>query len=259
MLNHATSAVFQPRHIETVTSLARVRNQPQMTEEILPFTVRLVRNEIDLNKAVDIRHSAYARHMPVVADTLIAPEKSDTEDGVVVLLAESKLDGSPLGTVRIETNRYRPLNLEKSIDLPNSRRNQSMAQVCRLGITQGIVGRLVKIILVKASFQYCEQNQIQWAMVAARSPLDRQYAQLMFEDVFPGSGYIPLPHMNNVPHRVMEFEIDTGKSRWTRAQHPMLKFFCDTYHPDIAIDNDEAGNDVAVLRPNSSWGNANAN
>lgn len=258
MLHHATSSVFQPRRIQTMGSRVDSLNAQTMTEERLAFTVRLVRNEEDLNKAVQIRHSAYARHMPAVAETLIFPEKADTEDGVVVLLAESKLDGSPLGTVRIQTNRYQPLSLEKSVDLPAWLMDQPLAQVSRLGITQGIIGRMVKIILVKASFQYCEHQEIRWAMVAARAPLDRQYAQLMFEDVFPGSKYIPLPHMNNVPHRVMQFEIETGKSRWTEACHPLLKFFCDTYHPDIAIDDSDITGSMDMVKPFSSWGYASA-
>ncbi len=36
----------------------------------------------------------------------------------VVLLAESKLDGTPLGTARIRTNVHRPLHIEESVELP---------------------------------------------------------------------------------------------------------------------------------------------
>lgn len=70
-------------------------NRLTTKEERLPFWVRLVRNEADLRKAVHIRHAAYARHVPDLAHQLQEPEATDYEDGVVVLLAESKLDGSP--------------------------------------------------------------------------------------------------------------------------------------------------------------------
>ena len=43
---------------------------PKMIEEVLPFTVRLVGDDDDLNKAVKIRHSAYSRHLPLFAETL---------------------------------------------------------------------------------------------------------------------------------------------------------------------------------------------
>lgn len=57
----------------------------------------------------------------------------------------------------------------------------------------------------------------------------------MFEDMFPDAGYIPLAHMDNVPHRMLGFEIESGQARWTQAKHPLLKFFCHTLHPDISV------------------------
>ena len=92
--------------------------KPVVTE-ILPFTVKLVRNRAELNKAVSIRHSAYARHIPAFAESLRTPESADSEPGVVVLLAESKLDGSSMGTMRIQTNEFKPLRLEQSVALPD--------------------------------------------------------------------------------------------------------------------------------------------
>lgn len=237
MIHHATSSVFQPHRIETLGSRGDSLNAPTMTEERLPFTVRLVRNEADLNKAVQIRHSAYARHMPEVAETLIFPEKADTEDGVVVLLAESKLDGSPLGTVRIQTNRYRPLSLEKSVELPAWLKDQFLAQVSRFGVINGTIGRLVKMVLVKGCLQYSEHSGIDWDVIAARAPLDRTYKQLTYQDIFPDAGYIPLAHMGNVPHRIMGFEVETCTERLTQLNHPLLNFFCRTYHPDLDVGN----------------------
>ena len=118
MIEPVTSAAFQPYRIKTLASRVGALNAPAMSEELLPFTVRLVRNEGDLSKAVSIRHSAYARHLPEFAETLKSPETADAENGVVVLLAESKLDGSPLGSMRIQTNQYKPLCLEQSVTLP---------------------------------------------------------------------------------------------------------------------------------------------
>lgn len=210
-------------------------DHPGISEERLPFSVRLVRSESELRKAVEIRHAAYARHMPEVAKTLKVPESLDLDADAAVLLAESRVDGSPLGTIRIQSNRHQPLALERSIQFPEWLQGKVLAHVSRLGVAQGLAGRLVKTVLIKASFQYCEANGIDWAIVAARTPLDRQYAALLFEDIFPEAGFVPLPHMNNVPHRVMGFEIETGRARWTEANHPLLGFFCHTYHPDIDV------------------------
>ena len=211
-------------------------SRTEMTEELLPFTLRLVRTPAQLEKAVELRHLAYARHLPGLAETLKEPESADFEDGVVVFLAESKLDGSPLGTMRIQTNDFKPLCLEQSVELPDWLRTRRLAEATRLAVTNDKVARLVKAILFKTYFVYCRQIGIEWLVIAGRSPIDRQYDRMLFKDVFPELGYIPVPHVGNLPHRVMSFHIDTAKRRWAAVNHPMLDFMCHTHHPDIALD-----------------------
>lgn len=215
-----------------------------MTEERLAFSVRVVRNDQDLSKAVSIRHSAYARHMPDFAAKLLHPESMDAEPGVVVLLAESKLDGTALGTLRIQSNAYKPLTVEQSVTLPRWLRDRPLIEGSRLGIVGGTIGRLVKAVLIKATFKYCENEGIDWAIVAARAPIDRQYEQLMFEDLFPEQGYIPMRHGNNIPHRVMGYEIETGHQRLVDANHPLLNFMSYTHHSDIDVQ----------VEPEYEWG-----
>jgi hypothetical protein len=231
-------------HIDTTdrtdiqaTRMARLAaaSKPAMAQEVLPFTVRLVRDEKDLSKAVDIRQSAYARHLPEFAETLRVPESTDAQDGVVVLLAESKLDGSALGTMRIQTNRFSPLSLEHSVDLPDWLRVRPLAEAARLGVTDGKSGRLVKTMLFKAFFQYCQQTGIEWMVIAGRSPIDRQYERLLFSDAVPGIGYVPLLHANNLPHRIMSFEVGSAQRRWAEANHPLYDFIFRTNHPDLQL------------------------
>lgn len=221
-----TAGVQRPTRMDALNRMAT-------KEERLPFWVRVVKNEADLRKAVHIRHAAYARHVPDLAHKLQEPEATDYEDGVVVLLAESKLDGSPLGTARIQSNRFRSLSVEQSVDLPAWMDGMHLAEVTRLGIVGGTMGRLVKTVLIKAAFQYCERQGIEQAIAAGRAPIDRHYEQLLFEDLFPAKGFIPLAHAGNLPHRVMAFDIGSGPARWQQAQHPALNFFCHTRHPDI--------------------------
>lgn len=208
-----------------------------MPLERLPFSVRLVRSEADLHKAVHIRHSAYARHVPAFAESLRAPEVHDTMDGAVVLLAESKLDGTPLGTMRIQTNLLGPLPLEQSFELPPRLRRSTMAEATRLGVTEQFQGRAVKTVLFKAFFLYCQQQQIDWMVITARSPIDRQYERLMFKDVDPALGYVPLAHVGNLPHRIMCFEVQGAEQRWAGMQHPLFDFVFRTKHVDIDLGN----------------------
>ncbi len=153
----------------------------------------------------------------------------------MILLAESKLDGSPLGSTRIQTNLRQALHVEESVELPLWLQTHRMAEVTRLGIEEGRIGRLVKLALIKACFEYCEQNDVEWAVVTGRAPIDRHYEQLLFTDVFANKQPVPLRHVGNIPHRVMAFEIATGEARWTAAKHPLLNFFRHTRHPDIDI------------------------
>jgi GNAT superfamily N-acetyltransferase len=213
----------------------RAEDRLDMPTERLPFTVRRVESEDSLNKAVRIRHAAYARHLPDFARTLAMPEACDYADDTIVLLAESKLDGSPLGTARIQTNQNGALHLEESIELPDWLQGRRLAEVTRLGVDEGRIGRVVKIALIKAAFEFCEQNGIDHAVVTGRAPIDRQYEQLLFRDVFADKAMVPLHHVGNIPHRVMAFEIATGEERWTEARHPMLAFFRHTRHPDIDV------------------------
>ena len=226
-----------------------------MTQERRPFTVRIVSNETELSKAVSIRADAYGRHMPEFGEKLRIAEETDTEPGVIVLLAESRLDGTPLGTLRIQSNAYKPLKVEQSVSLPRWLRDRPLVEGSRLGIVSGSIGRLVKMVLIKATLQYCEQDGIDWAIVAARAPLDRQYDQMMFEDLFPEQGFIPMRHGNNIPHRVLGFEIDTGHQRLVEARHPLLKFMRYTDHPDIDVRVDR-DSDLGELFPVPSMSRA---
>lgn len=231
---------FQARLTPRVTPGMSPETWHGMPVERLPFTIKRVQTDEELWKAVKIRHAAYARHVPEFAKTLTQPEASDFDADGLVLLAESKLDGSPLGTARIQTNFSSPLHVEESIDLPMWLASKRLAEVTRLGVEEGRIGRLVKVALIKACFEYCEKNGIDYAVVTGRTPIDRQYEQLLFNDVFTSKAMVPLRHVGGIPHRVMQFEIGTGEERWKAANHPMLKFFKGIRHPDIDLGDRKA-------------------
>jgi len=214
---------------------AAIAGEQKVREERMPFRIKLVQTESELERAVSIRHAAYARHVPAFAATLNRPESYDYEDGTVVLLAESKLDGSPIGTMRIKTNRHSQLGLEQSVQLPDWLEYTSIAEATRLGIATGRMGMVVKTMLFKAFFQYCLKTGIEWMVITARAPLDRQYEDLLFEDVYPDGGFIPMRHIGGIPHRVMALDVLHAKARWSEAKHPLFGFMCETHHPDIDL------------------------
>lgn len=217
--------------------------------EYLPFTIRPISSQDDFSKALQIRHAAYARHLPLFANALQAPEADDLEDDVTIFLAESKVDGSPLGSARIQNNLRRPLNLERSVQLPVWLRNKRLAEARRLAVAPGSAGRLVKMALIKACLLYSIEHQLQWSVLAARSPLDRSYEKLLFRDLLDGATFIPLPRENNVPHRVLGLDMEKLEATYTQAQHPLLGFFCHTHHPDIVLAHPQDGTPQPVYPP----------
>lgn len=233
-MNHASSlANSRLQHMPPVfvapSSMADIAPNPDI--EWLPFTVRQVASATDLQKAVEVRHRAYARHLPNVAEALKVPEHDDMDENVVLLIAESKVDGSALGTVRIQTNRTQALNLEQFITLPDRINGKTIAEVRRLAVAPGTPGRLVRMLLLKAVYQICAHNNIDWILVGARPPLDRMYEQLTLADVLAGQTF--LPKQNNIPHRVLGLETRTFHDRLEATNNPLLGFFFETEHPDI--------------------------
>jgi hypothetical protein len=208
----------------------------QMTVERLPFTVRVVGSEEALYKAVAIRQAAYARHVPAFAEKLKTPEANDYDQSSMILLAEAKLDGSPVGTIRVQSNRHRSLAVEQSAELPARMRGSNMVEATRLAIAEGRVGRVTKVVLIKALYLYCLKANIDWVIATARPPLDKQYEGLLLEDLFPGQ-FIPMRHVNDIPHRVLALDIPGARTRWDEAGHPLLDFMCHTHHPDIDLSN----------------------
>jgi hypothetical protein len=121
------------------------------------------------------------------------------------------------------------------VTLPAGLRGRVLAEVTRLGVGEGRIGSVVKLALMKALFEYCEEAGVEWMIATGRAPIDRQYEQLLFQDVFGAGELVPLRHVGNIPHRVMAFEVSTAEARWRAASHPLIKFFRETRHPDIDI------------------------
>ena len=53
----------------------------EISVQRLPFTVRVVRHEQQLRKAIAIRQRAYERHLPALGELLREPEAQDRDPG----------------------------------------------------------------------------------------------------------------------------------------------------------------------------------
>ena len=205
----------------------------QKTER-LPFTIRVVRDDSGLQKAVQMRRAAYSRHLPEFAENMTI-EAPDRETETAVLLAESRLDGGALGTMRIQTNMHGPLPLQQSVRLPDWLDTARLAEATRLGVAGGTIGRMVKVALCKALFMYCGAQGMDWMVITARSPLDREYEAMLFGDVCGKPEFFPMAHVGGLPHRVLAKPVAVAQQRWAQVNHPLYKFVFETHHPDIDV------------------------
>jgi hypothetical protein len=229
--NHVPTLPFPEKFAGSFNEDGTVR----VGTERLAFEVRRAETQDDLFKAVGIRYEAYSRHLPELGRRLTAPEPADTEPGYTVLLAENRLDRSPLATVRLQVNEFGPLALERSIDLPGWLQGRKLAEATRLALADNVRGRFVTQVMFKAFFQFCLEQDVEWMVVCARPPLDRIYLSLLFEDVVPGGAFVPLRHSANIPHRALAFNVATAEARWRTAGHSMYAFMGLTLHPDIQV------------------------
>ena len=173
--------------IRSAPSPYRVR--PRTRE--LPFEVRAVRTREQLEAVVSFRFGAYRKHRPVVAEEMRTPEEGDLDPNSVVLYAKDKQSGEIVGSVRIESNFGGRHALADHLHLPEQIDGKPVAYITRLAVAHGPTGRLAKLGLFKAIYQYCLGLQIDYLTAAAPVPLDRQYASLGFSPIYPNARLFP--------------------------------------------------------------------
>jgi hypothetical protein len=221
------------------TPVVRPYSVPVETTEALPFRVRLVEGPQDLQRAVEIRSSAYSRHVPIVGQALRVAEADDHRSDVLLLIAERKADKRVLGSVRMQPNLSQPLRIEGETSLPPITHGRRLMEFMRLGVENGIAGRLVTTALVKAGYEVCHACGIEFVLVAGRVSVAKMYRAMCFDDVLEG-GTVPLSYADDLPHQIFCMPIDDADRRWREAEHGLYGFMARTEHPDIRIDYERA-------------------
>lgn len=231
------ASLVSPR-ILTITDerlhAARPEPSPLKTSD-LPFKIRIARTEAHLLKAVQVRAQAFLRHAPSFGAQLLEPESADRASGNIVLLAESKTTGAAEGSVRLETNFSYRTEFEKILDLPNFIKGKAVAQASRLGVRPGTGSTLVKMALIKASYRYCLATQIDYILIAARSPVDKFFISLGFEEIFEYPTILNFPGQGEKPLRLFAIHVASGERKWREIRHPLYSFMITEHHPDIEI------------------------
>ncbi|WP_146183320.1 hypothetical protein [Limnohabitans sp. JirII-29] len=205
--------------------------------EYLPFQVKVAREDV-LPRVVQLRAAAYGHHLPELGARLATAESADYEAGCLVICATSRMDDEVLGSMRIHTNAHRPLPLESSLELPEHYTGLRLCEATRLSVGRSPNSSVVRNALFKAFYLFTMQQEIDWMVVTGRSPVDRIYDGLLFEDVLEKNTFYPMHHVANLPHRVMSFAPPEAQALWKAKEHPLYRFVFETHHPDIDVTHE---------------------
>ena len=113
------------------------------------------------------------------------PETWDQRPNATLLIAESRIDGDALGSLRILASERGRLMVEDRVALPQSLRAVSVAEASCLAVKAGRNATLVRLMLWKAFHRYCLAAQVDTMLIAVRESALRQYEWLGFHDPQP--------------------------------------------------------------------------
>ena len=207
------------------------------------FAVRMATTDRDFRDACVVRGSAYGHHDPELAPKFGEVESLDRTEGSAVLLCRDKKTGQAIGTARVQVSAFGPLALESSVRLPDWLANRPRAQISRLAVLAG-ADSMVKLCLMKASYEYCLATQVRWMVIGARSgALIRNYRSLGFKDVFEPGAWVPLASVGGLPHQILAFDVACAKEAWAATKNRLYGFMFETQSDDLQV---VAANDSAM-------------
>lgn len=202
-------------------------------EERLPFRVRLAETAQDLQKAVDIRATAYTRHLPRLGSTLWTAEAEDHRRDVLLLIAERKLDGQAVGTIRLHPNLDGHLPLQSETELPGLYRGKRLLEYTRLGVQNGSSGTMVMAALGKAAFEISHACGFEYGLAVARRSMVELFRTMCYEVVVAAK---PMSYSRGVPLAIVGIPILEVDARLRARKSAYYDFMARSSHPDIDLD-----------------------
>jgi hypothetical protein len=199
------------------------------------FRIILARTNEQLQRVALVRSLAYSKHVPTLAETLKEPEPMDFRPGTVTIACEDTRTNAIVGSLRINLNVNQQLVAQQTFTLREELEGQLLAEVTRLSVPSNRRAPLIKLLLMKALFLYCHAKQVKWIIALARTPLDKEYEAMLFEEISIEKGFRPLFHVANVPHKALGLNVQTAERIWLKNNHPFYGFMFLETHPEIQL------------------------
>ena len=216
-----------------MSSVSEVNFLFDSTSQLLPFWIAIAKTEHELELAAKARQLAYGRHLPSLGEMLAKPDADDAHPDSAVLLAFSKLDGSCIGTVRVQIANQRQLRLEESYVLPKALSTGRVAEVSRLAIPARSNGLTLRLMLIKAAYWYIRAKLVDRCFLCVRYPVDRQYRRFELDDVLQPNEFVEMKHIGMIPHRILWFDVFHIETRWLLSANPLHSVYFASSHPDL--------------------------
>ena len=205
---------------------------PAETRLHLPVTIRVAFTDADLRKVLAVRAAAAGKPSTVATNT---PDTWDLRSNATLLLAESRIDGDALGSLRILASERGRLMIEDRIALPASLKAVSVAEASSLAVKAGRDATLVRLMLWKAFHRYCLAAQVDTMLIAVRESALRQYEWLGFHDPQPVPVRFSPDGTGAATHRLLTLGVFEAHERSLQGGHPLHDFFFVEHHPEIDL------------------------
>jgi hypothetical protein len=200
----------------------------------LPFSIVISRNDGTSSRSLATRVRAFNRHTHPFKDSdyFISTLKGDSG---LLFSAELKTSGECVGSVRIETNANDRFYFENEVSTEDL--DARIVSICasRLSATEGQLGTLVKLALVKSLYLYAHATQSSYVYAFVDRARLRLYRNLGFEPAINGNPNLELLCHDKLPMQLVRSNVDNFQTRLETAENSLADFFFKTRHADLKV------------------------
>jgi hypothetical protein len=215
----------------------------------LVYRVRLARTVNDIRRAISIRPEKYAKHDPSHLIELIGAEKEDVSPASIVIIAEDISDNSILGTFRLEGNFVSPILEEEIPGLAKFIPIGRLVSISRLVVVSPYSRAEIKFALFKAAVKLCQALQVNWIIVSALPPMDRQFgAVLPFRHLMPNGHTFHRPDNTSAEFCLMGLDIANAENLMSKQDPLLAKYFFYDFTPEIEVFASLVSNFVKIRK-----------